>query len=33
LQRWLDATLPDEFSTIRVDTAKSFRVFKVKNRG
>lgn len=33
LQRWLDATLPAEFSTIRVDTAKAFRVFRVKNRG
>ncbi len=33
LHRWLEAELPAEFSTIRVDTAKSFRVLRVKNRG
>jgi 16S rRNA (guanine1207-N2)-methyltransferase len=32
LHRWLEATLPEGFSTIRVDTAKSFRVLRVKNR-
>lgn len=31
LQRWLEAELPENFSTIRVDTAKSFRVLRVKN--
>ena len=33
LHRWLEAELPSEFSTIRIDTAKSFRVLRVKNRG
>jgi 16S rRNA (guanine1207-N2)-methyltransferase len=33
LQRWLEAEMPADFSTIRVDTAKGFRVFRVKNRG
>ncbi len=32
LHRWLEATLPQNFSTIRVDTSKSFRVLRVKNR-
>ncbi len=32
LHRWLEAKLPAGFSTIRVDTAKSFRVLRVKNR-
>lgn len=32
LHRWLEAELPNGFSTIRVDTAKSFRVLRVKNR-
>lgn len=32
LHRWLEAELPDNFSTIRVDTAKSFRVLRVRNR-
>jgi len=32
LHRWLEAELPAGFSTIRVDTAKSFRVLRVKNR-
>jgi 16S rRNA (guanine1207-N2)-methyltransferase len=32
LHRWLESTLPANFSTIRVDTAKSFRVLRVKNR-
>ena len=32
LHRWLEAELPENFSTIRVDTAKSFRVLRVKNR-
>jgi 16S rRNA G1207 methylase RsmC len=32
LHRWLEAKLPSGFSTIRVDTAKSFRVLRVKNR-
>lgn len=32
LQRWLEAELPENFSTIRVDTAKSFRVLRVKNK-
>jgi 16S rRNA G1207 methylase RsmC len=32
LHRWLEAELPTGFSTIRVDTAKSFRVLRVKNR-
>jgi 16S rRNA (guanine1207-N2)-methyltransferase len=33
LHRWLEAELPAEFSTIRVDTAKAYRVLRVKNRG
>jgi len=33
LHRWLETELPSGFSTIRVDTAKSFRVLRVKNRG
>ncbi|MFM5903842.1 MAG: class I SAM-dependent methyltransferase [Microbacteriaceae bacterium] len=33
LHRWLDSKLPEEFSTIRIDTSKSFRVLRVKNRG
>lgn len=33
LHRWLEAELPEGFSTIRVDTSKSFRVLRVKNRG
>ena len=32
LHRWLMAELPEEFSTIRIDTAKSFRVLRVKHR-
>jgi 16S rRNA (guanine1207-N2)-methyltransferase len=32
LHRWLEAHLPDGFSTIRVETAKAFRVLRVKNR-
>ena len=32
LHRWLEAELPSGFSTIRVDTAKSYRVLRVKNR-
>jgi hypothetical protein len=32
LHRWLEAELPEGFSTIRLDTAKSFRVLRVKNR-
>lgn len=32
LHRWLETELPQNFSTIRVDTAKSFRVLRVKNR-
>ncbi|MEY5057713.1 MAG: hypothetical protein RI987_517 [Actinomycetota bacterium] len=32
LQRWLEAELPSNFSTIRVDSAKSFRVLRVRNR-
>jgi 16S rRNA G1207 methylase RsmC len=32
LHRWLEAELPDSFSTIRVDTAKSYRILRVKNR-
>lgn len=32
LHRWLDAQLPEGFSTIRVDTAKSYRILRVKNR-
>ena len=33
LHRWLEAEMPAGFSTIRVDTAKSLRVLRVKNRG
>ena len=33
LHRWLEAELPSGFSTIRVDTSKSFRILRVKNRG
>lgn len=33
LHRWLESKLPEDFSTIRIDTAKSFRVLRVKNRG
>lgn len=32
LHRWLESELPENFSTIRVDSAKSFRVLRVKNR-
>lgn len=32
LQRWLEVEMPEGFSTIRVDTAKGFRVLRVKNR-
>lgn len=32
LHRWLEAELPSNFSTIRVDSAKSFRVLRVRNR-
>ncbi len=32
LHRWLEAELPGNFSTIRVDTAKSFPVLRVKNK-
>lgn len=32
LHRWLEVELPEGFSTIRVETAKSFRVLRVKNR-
>jgi 16S rRNA G1207 methylase RsmC len=30
LQRWLDASLPDEFGTTRVNTSKGFRVLRVR---
>jgi 16S rRNA G1207 methylase RsmC len=33
LHRWLEAEMPAGFSTIRVDTAKGFRVLRVRNRG
>ncbi|WP_296648225.1 methyltransferase [Rhodoluna sp.] len=33
LHRWLEDSLPQDFSTIRVETAKSFRILRVKNRG
>ena len=33
LHRWLEAEMPSSYSTIRVVTAKSFRVLRVKNRG
>lgn len=32
LYRWLEAELPENFSTVRVDTAKSFRVLRVKRK-
>jgi len=32
LHRWLEDELPSGFSTMRVSTAKGFRVLKVKNR-
>jgi len=32
LHRWLEAELPKEFSTIRVETSKSFRVLRVAHR-
>lgn len=32
LHRWLEAELPENFSTVRVDTAKSFRVLRVKRK-
>jgi 16S rRNA G1207 methylase RsmC len=32
LHRWLEAEMTDGFSTIRVDTQKSFRILRVKNR-
>jgi 16S rRNA (guanine1207-N2)-methyltransferase len=32
LHRWLEAELPENFATIRIDTAKSFRVLRVKNK-
>jgi 16S rRNA G1207 methylase RsmC len=32
LHRWLEAELPETFSTIRIETAKSYRVLRVKNR-
>lgn len=32
LHRWLEAELPANFSTIRVETAKSFRVLRVRNK-
>lgn len=32
LHRWLEAELPQEFSTIRVETSKSFRVLRVAHR-
>lgn len=33
LHRWLEVEMPQGFTTIRVDTAKGFRVLRVKNRG
>jgi 16S rRNA G1207 methylase RsmC len=33
LHRWLEAELPSDFSTVRVDTAKAYRVLRVKNHG
>lgn len=33
LQRWLEAQMPAGFSTIRLDSAKGFRVLRIKNRG
>lgn len=32
LHRWLEAELPANFATVRVDTAKSFRVLRVRNK-
>ena len=32
LHRWLEAEMPENFSTVRVDTAKSFRVLRVKRK-
>lgn len=32
LHRWLEAELPENFSTIRVETSKSFRVLRVKRK-
>ena len=32
LHRWLEVELPENYSTIRVDTAKSFRVLRVRNK-
>jgi 16S rRNA G1207 methylase RsmC len=32
LHRWLESELPENFSTVRVDTAKSFRVLRVKRK-
>ncbi len=32
LHRWLETELPENYSTIRVDSAKSFRILRVKNR-
>jgi 16S rRNA G1207 methylase RsmC len=32
LHRWLESELPENFSTIRVDTAKSFRVLRVRKK-
>jgi 16S rRNA G1207 methylase RsmC len=32
LHRWLEAELPENFSTVRVVTAKSFRVLRVKRK-
>ncbi len=32
LHRWLEAELPENFSTVRIDTAKSFRVLRVKRK-
>lgn len=33
LHRWLESELPEGFATVRVDTAKGFRVLRTKNRG
>jgi len=33
LHRWLETEMPEGFSTIRVETAKGFRILRVKNRG
>lgn len=32
LHRWLEAELPKEFNTIRIETSKSFRVLRVAHR-